>query len=63
MLAALLQRMGDVLASQGMVQREVAVQHGEFQVSLANVLKSHDDQLAAQVMTQQNMVAQQGEFQ
>ena len=37
--------------------------HGEFQRSLADVLKSHTEQIAAQVVMQQNMVAQQGTFQ
>ena len=67
MLAALLARMGEVLTAQGTVQQvltrqqgEFRTQHGEFQASVAEVLKSHDNQLAAQVATQQSLVTQMG---
>ena len=44
-------------------QSEFRTQHGEFQASMAEVLRSHDNQLAAKVATQQSLVIQMGEFQ
>ena len=66
-LAALLASMGELLTAQGTVQQVMAehqgkfrTQHGEFQASMAEVLRSHDNQLAAQVATQQSLVTQMG---
>ena len=59
--------MGEVLTAQGMVQQVMAeqqsefrTQHGEFQASMAKVLRSHNNQLAAHVATQQSLVTQMG---
>ena len=51
-----LAKLTDVMAAQVESQREMTMQNGKFQRSLAEVLRSHDDQLAAQM-------TQHGEFQ